>query len=221
MDFSIDSLHLNFFRVILIWLLFWGFIGGAVISALSPGISYLDGFFQAISALTGTGICSVEIRALSTGSLIVIYILMYFGGSCILLLPPMLYRRVRYSHLKPELDRFMKEEGASGRPLANAVVEVIKNRDMVHRAIGTAMIAVILHNLFWIVIGSFIMYGIAQHYDDPAECVERGFSKLWTSAFLAASRQKPFSPPSAHASEDPDPPFPVTSTADTPSPPTT
>jgi hypothetical protein len=191
MDISIDSLHLNFFRVILIWLLFWGFVGGAAISALSPGISYLDGFFQSVSALTGTGICSVEIRALSEESLIVIYILMYFGGSCLLLLPTMLYRRVRYNHLKPELDKFMKEEGMSGRPLATAVVEVIKNRDMVHRAIGTVMIAIILHNFFWIVIGTFIMYGVSQHYDDPPECVERGFSKLWTSAFLTASRQPP------------------------------
>ena len=130
------------------------------------------------------------------------YILMFLGGTCILLLPPMIYRRYAYSRIRPQLLEFLDEELANekwyknrrngagidnDRPLAKAVVEAIKQSELLHRAIGMSIIAVAVHNFFWLFVGTFIMYGIGLLYDDPPETQARGFSKLWTNAFLTAS----------------------------------
>ena len=131
------------------------------------------------------------------------YILMYLGGNCILLLlPPMIYRRYAYSRIRPQLLEFLDEELANekwykdrrsgvgtenDRPLAKAVVEAIKQSELLHRALGMTIVAVMFHNFFCLFIGTFIMYGISLLYDDPPETQARGFSKLWTHAFLTAS----------------------------------
>ena len=49
------------------------------------------------------------------------------------------------------------------------------------------ILAIMIHNFFWLFIGTFIMYGIATQYEDPPELQARGFSKLWANSFLTAS----------------------------------
>ncbi len=49
------------------------------------------------------------------------------------------------------------------------------------------ILAIMIHNIFWVFVGTFVMYGLAAQYEDPPELQARGFSKLWANSFLAAS----------------------------------
>jgi Trk-type K+ transport system membrane component len=199
--------EVNFFRTVLCWIILCALVGGGIITSISPGVQYVDGLFLAISALSGTGLWSVEARAVSSGGLITVYILMFLGGTCILLLPPMIYRQYAYSRIRPQLLEFLEDEVQLAqqrsktaidagfrdciedepRPLAKALVEAITQSELLHRAIGMTILAIMIHNFFWLFIGTFVMYGIATQYEDPQELQARGFSKLWANSFLTAS----------------------------------
>ena len=178
---------IGFYSVVTIWLLFCTFFGGAIVLAVSPGIGYVNAAFLATSAWGGTGLYSVEARDISPGGFVVLYILMYCGGTCTLLLPPMFFRRFSYSKLRPELLEFLKTDGTSNKPIAKSLVEVVNQCEMIHRALAMTILLVLLHIFLWLCIGTFIMYGINTMYSDPAELVSKGYSKLWVSAYIAAT----------------------------------
>ncbi len=67
-------------------------VGGAIISALDD-LPYVDGLFLSTSAITCTGLFTVSMADLHTGSFITISVLTLFGGTIFLLIPPLLYRR--------------------------------------------------------------------------------------------------------------------------------
>ena len=78
----------NFFRCVTLYLICISLVGGGIICAFSPGLKYIDGLFLAVSACTSTGLASVEMNVLSTGSFVTIFVLDYMGGIVVLLLPP-------------------------------------------------------------------------------------------------------------------------------------
>eukprot|EP00291_Cryptomonas_curvata_P024895 CAMPEP_0172173074 /NCGR_PEP_ID=MMETSP1050-20130122/12824_1 /TAXON_ID=233186 /ORGANISM="Cryptomonas curvata, Strain CCAP979/52" /LENGTH=397 /DNA_ID=CAMNT_0012844733 /DNA_START=789 /DNA_END=1979 /DNA_ORIENTATION=- len=63
----------------------------------------------------------------------------------------------------------------------------MRKRELLHRALGMMMFAILLYLFLWLFCGAFIMYGITLGYPHPAELVSRGFTKLWTASFLTAS----------------------------------
>ncbi len=67
-------------------------VGGAIIASLD-GLPYVDGLFLSSSAVTCTGLFTVSMSDLHTGSFITISVLSLFGGTIFLLIPPLLYRR--------------------------------------------------------------------------------------------------------------------------------
>jgi hypothetical protein len=151
---------------------------------LTPGMAYVDGLFIAMSALTGTGFSTVESRAISMGGFVTIYILMYLGGTCTLLLPPIIYRRIAYGRIRPQLQEFLLWEATQDillsndsihgqaprvrdRPMARALINAINHSELLYRGLGMSLIAVALHNFFWLFVGTFIMYGVSQLYAEP------------------------------------------------------
>jgi Trk-type K+ transport system membrane component len=178
---------LSFFSVVTIWLLFCTFVGGAIILAVSPGIGYVNAIFLATSAWGGTGLYSVEGKDISPEGFVIIYIIMFCGGTCTLLLPPMIFRRFSYSKLRPELLEFLKTDGNSKKPIAKSLVEVANQCEMIHRALAMTILLVFVHIFLWLFIGTFIMLGINTMYTDPAELVLKGYSKLWASAYISAT----------------------------------
>jgi Trk-type K+ transport system membrane component len=177
----------GFFTLLTIWLLFWTFVGGAILLAVSPGIGYVNAAFLCTSAWGGTGLYSVEGGAISPHGFVVLYFIMYFGGTCTLLLPPMIFRWMSYATLRPELKEFLRTEGNSKKPIARSLVEVIDRCEMIHSALAMSILLVFMHNFFWLFFGTFITYGISTMYPDPPELISRGFGKLWSSTFLTAS----------------------------------
>ena len=181
------TLRMNFFRCVLLYLVLVSLIGGGVICGFAPDVGYIDGLFLAISACTGTGLGTVEMNILSTGSFVTIFILMFMGGTVVLLVPPMVYRRAVFSKLHPKLKAFVEKEGRTDRPSVNALVAIMRKRELLHRALGMMMVAILFYLFLWLFCGAFIMYGITLRYPHPAELVSRGFTKLWTAFFLTAS----------------------------------
>jgi hypothetical protein len=182
-----SMLRMNFFRCVLLYLVVISLIGGGIICGFSPDVGYIDGLFLAVSACTGTGLGTVEMNLLSTGSFVVIFILMFMGGTVVLLVPPMVYRRSVFSKLQPKLKEFVEKEGRTDRPSVNALVAVMRKRELLHRALGMMMYAILLYLFLWLFCGAFIMYGCILRYPHPAELVSRDFSQLWTAFFLTAS----------------------------------
>ena len=178
---------MSFFTLVTFWLLFWTFIGGAIVYAVSPGIGYVNAAFLATSAWGGTGLYSVEGGDISDRGFIVLYFIMYFGGTCTLLLPPMIFRWISYAELQPKLKDFLRTEGNSKKPIAKSLVEVINQCEMIHRALAMSILLVFVHNFFWLFFGTFITYSINTMYADPPELVSRGVSKLWASAYITAT----------------------------------
>jgi Trk-type K+ transport system membrane component len=181
------TLRMNYFRCVLLYLVFISLIGGGIICGCSPDVGYIDGLFLAVSACTGTGLGTVEMNVLSTGSFVVIFILMFLGGTVVLLVPPMVYRRAVFSKLQPKLREFVEKEGRTDRPSVNALVAVLRKRELLHRAVGMMMIAILFYLFLWLFCGAFIMYGCILRYPHPPELVSRGFTQLWTAFFLTAS----------------------------------
>jgi hypothetical protein len=184
---GLTVLRLNYFRCMLIYLGLISLIGGGIICGFSPEIGYIDGLFMAVSACSGTGLGSVEMNVISTGSFAAIFILMFMGGTVVLLVPPMLYRRAVFSKLHPSLKEFAEKEGRTDRPSVNALVSVMRKRELLHRALGMVMLAILFYLFLWLFCGAFIMYGIILSYPHPAELVSRSFTKLWTAFFLTFS----------------------------------
>jgi hypothetical protein len=179
--------RLNFFRCITLYLIFGSLIGGGVICAFSPDIQYVDGLFLAVSAITSTGLASVEMNILNTGSFVTLFLIFYCGGIVVLLIPPMIYRRAVFAKLYPKLQAFVDREGRTDRPSVNALVSVMRKRELLHRALAMMMVAVILYLFLWLFCGGLVMYGMTLRYPHPPELVSRGFTKLWAAYFLTFS----------------------------------
>ena len=121
--------------------------------AVSPNLEYVDALFMIVSAISGTGLYSIEMRYISDAGAVVLYIWILMGGICLLLLPPMIHRKWAYHRIRPQLERFLATDGKTNHPLAMDLVELIARRELKDRAIGMVIIAVFIHNLLWIVGG--------------------------------------------------------------------
>ena len=99
----------------------------------------------------------------------------------------MVYRRAVFSKLHPKLKEFVEKEGRIDRPSVNALVSIMRKRELLHRALKMMIVAILFYMFLWLFCGSFIMYGITLRYPHPAELVSRDFTKLWTASFLTAS----------------------------------
>ena len=184
----IGCFEITFFRCVVSYICICSFVGGLFVSSLSNGVEYIDGIFMAASAMTGTGLATVEMKDLSSHSLVAIYVLMLMGGTVVLLLPPMLYRRAVFLKLRPVLVKYLEEEGHSNRPTLLVLRAALTTGDQTNRAVGAIAAVIALYLVFWLVGGTAIMYAIVRSYDnDPAELRARGFGQLSTSAFLTVS----------------------------------
>ena len=179
--------NLSYFKVVAAWLTLCTILFGGILLLLSPGIGFVNAAFMATSAWGGTGLYSVEGSNVSSAGFILLYLLMYCGGTCTLLLPPMIFRRVSYSKLRPELLEFSRSEAQSTRPITKSLIEVTNQCEIIHRALAMSILLVLMHIFFWLFFGTLIMYGINTMYDDPPELTERGFSKFWASTYLTTT----------------------------------
>ena len=72
------------------------FIGAIIIFSID-GIPFLDALFISVSAVTCTGLSTVSMGDLSTGSFLVLFFEMLFSGVTVLLIPPLAARYFIYA----------------------------------------------------------------------------------------------------------------------------
>ena len=120
--------HWNYYRAFSAWLVFCSLVGSTyslsdsyiykvyvaniflvylltaliaiVLSSLNEDLSFLDGLFLSVSAMTSTGLATVSMSTLSPASFVVLAVLILLGGSLALPLAPLLYRRHVYGQIK-------------------------------------------------------------------------------------------------------------------------
>ena len=76
--------NLSYFKVVAAWLTLCTILFGGILLLLSPGIGFVNAAFMATSAWGGTGLYSVEGSNVSSAGFILLYLLMYCGGTCTL-----------------------------------------------------------------------------------------------------------------------------------------
>jgi hypothetical protein len=106
---GLPVLEWNFYRIVLMYIVVTSLVGGTVIWHLTPGSEWLNGWFLAVSAVTSSGLSPVEMRTLSTGSLIAIFPLMVLGGATTICFFPLMYRRWMFSRYRKSIESLIAD----------------------------------------------------------------------------------------------------------------
>ena len=150
---------------------------GALALCIQDDLPFIDGFFLSISAVTSTGLSTVAMADLSRGGFWILLFLIISGGSLILPMGPMLYRRYVYAKIK-------KTYPAN---LTIASNPVINEFDLQDRALGLMLRTICVYVFSWIVIGGCVLWGAMYLQPTEPELVERRFSRFSSAAFLSVS----------------------------------
>ena len=168
--------HLNFYSVLSLYYIVSALLGAVVISIID-NLSYMDGLFLAVSAITSTGLSTVSMAELSRGSFATLAVLIFGGGSLVVPLGAIVYRRMKYNHIRKS---FPKGLNVGTHP-------VIAEFELQHRALGTYLRIAFVYILLWH-IGGFLLISAALHQKPPEpELEQRGYSQFDNGAFLAVS----------------------------------
>jgi len=138
---------------------------------------FIDGFFLAVSAVTSTGLSTIAMTEISRGGFWILFFLIFSGGSLILPMGPMLYRRYVYARIKKTYP-------------ANLVIAsnpVINEFDLQDRALGLMLRIICVYVFAWTVIGGCVLWGAMFLQPTEPELVERRYSRFSSSAFLSVS----------------------------------
>ena len=172
------QLKLNYYKCYTIWFLFWGFFFGSIISSVNE-FPLLDGIFLAISAMTCTGLSTIEMTSLTNGTFVCLAILMILGGTVFLLLPPMIYRRICYRKVTKGNNPHSSQQYLSEATRTNQL--------KLYDAIGVGIRVILLYHLLWNLFGMFILYCIFTQYPSDEELVVRQISTGQRAVFDAIS----------------------------------
>lgn len=106
--------HITLFQWTLLYLITLSFIGSGIIIAFesSNGLRYVDAWFIASSAISGTGLISVDFARFSIGAQITVLILIQLGGVVFTTMFPVIVRRyqLRHKYIKPRKETVEGEE---------------------------------------------------------------------------------------------------------------
>ena len=152
------------------------FIGSIILCKIDD-LPYIDGLFQSISAVTCTGLATVPMSSLSSGSFITLFFLIMFGGSLLIPIGPMLYRRYLYAQIKKQY------------PVGSVINEnpVFNEYDVQDKALGIMIRFVITYILSWNLIAWWVMIGGMYLQDNEPNIAIRGYSRVVSAGFLSNS----------------------------------
>lgn len=150
----------------------------------SGGVSFVDAFFTAASAVCVTGLIVVDTSALSLASQGVVLALIFAGGNVLWSTVPVLVRRHFFKRrMHAELSKLGLQRRDCDRLLA---------REVEYRAL-TAVLRVAYTQLLWPVLGAIILgaYMSASPASDPnsptAVLAQNNVNRWWFSVFIAFS----------------------------------
>lgn len=185
--------YIHFFVIHLAIFIFLGLIGSVVIYGIELGglnpIEYVDALFMSISAITVTGLATVDVNKMRVGSVVVIGLLMFAGGLVLWTLFPLLVRRryFRREYGKDiELDELITKHNLEelAQPSICLDVPVFDQRVLQYRAMG-ALIVIVSLFLATTLLVSFTILSIYLTYYAPANAILTNGNVLSPVGFAA------------------------------------
>ncbi len=144
---------------------------------IADDLPFIDGFFLAVSAVTSTGLTTVAMADISRQGFWILFFLIFAGGSLLLPVGPMLYRRYVYARIKKTYP-------------ANLVIAnnpVINEFDLQDRALGLMLRIIYVYIFCWCIVGGLVLMGAMYMQPLEPELEERGFSRFSSAAFMSVS----------------------------------
>ena len=144
---------------------------------MNEKVDVIDGIFLSFSAVTSTGLSTVSMVDLSPASFAVLAILILCGGSLLLPLAPLLYRRFIYAKIKASYPSQFRIDNAP----------VLSEFDIQDRALLVMIRIIITYVAAVMFMGFLIIYAAMHLEEDDPELASRGYSREANAAFLSIS----------------------------------
>jgi Trk-type K+ transport system membrane component len=144
---------------------------------MNEKVDMIDGIFLSFSAVTSTGLSTVSMVDLSPASFAVLVILILCGGSLLLPLAPLLYRRFIYAKIKASYPSQFRIDNAP----------VLSEFDIQDRALLVMIRIIITYVAAVMFMGFLIIYAAMHLEEDDPELASRGYSREANAAFLSIS----------------------------------
>ena len=148
-----------------------------VLLSLNEDLSFLDGLFLSVSAMTSTGLATVSMSTLSPASFVVLAVLILLGGSLALPLAPLLYRRHVYRKIKSQ---YSPEVSIENSP-------VLSEFELLDRSLGVMVTIIVSYIVGALACGSLILFGALCIRAEEPELAARGFGREKNAAFITIS----------------------------------
>ena len=161
---------------------------GGVAIAVVDDLPYLDGLFVSTSAVTCTGLSTVSMLSLSTGSFATIAALTFFGGTIFVLIPPIIYRRHQYAKLRRKLaSDMMARRITFHTPGMEPVLAGVALYDTLDDALKLAWKVFFGYVAGFHVVGMWVLYGGLMIKPHNPELRDRGITVFADAAFSTVS----------------------------------
>lgn len=130
----------------------------------------------------------MEMRSLSHPTFAVCFILMFFGGTIFLLLPPIHFRIHSFTQMEPLVQDFLAHHVTDlDNPKIKYAIKLISDRRALVRGLRSVSLAVILYILLWLGIGTALFYAVLVSSDPLPELEDRKFNPGWVAVFTVVS----------------------------------
>jgi Trk-type K+ transport system membrane component len=150
------------------------------VQSFNPHVSYLDSIFLSVSAVTSTGLTTISMLDLSRESFVVIGNLINCGGSLLLPLGSLIYRRIVYNRMKKKFSKRITPQMIEDCP-------ILSEYDLQNKAIGTMIRIILCYILGWYCFGFLFLTGALHLSAIEPELVQRDWNNAHAGTFLTIS----------------------------------
>jgi Trk-type K+ transport system membrane component len=162
-------------------------VGGSIIAYIDH-LAWIDGFFVATSAVTCTGLSTVSMLSLSSGSFIILSLLTLLGGAMSLLVPPMLLRMLQYMRVRRRVVRQLEAQGLSFySPKVLELSSVVSQYDLLQESLGLAWKIVMAYVLLFQAIGMWMYFAALSVQPQNPELVGRNITQYADAGFTTVA----------------------------------
>eukprot|EP00981_Chlorochromonas_danica_P007261 scaffold1623_cov165-Ochromonas_danica.AAC.13 len=162
-------------------------VAGAIITGID-GLPYVDGYFMAASAMCGAGLSTVSMLDLSTGSFIVLAILMLIGCPAFLLMVTTSIRKWRFKLIHDKvISSFKAREATERLKLSPQDKEVIAYYRIYSDSLGTLIVIYALYGFGALLVGTLAIFGALYIKPLAEELRQRRMDRFAEAGFLSLS----------------------------------
>lgn len=155
---------------------------GAILILSQCNISIIDAWFLSTSAIVNGGLSTISMSSLTNNTFMILGLLMLFGNSTFMLLPPIFYRYYRLTKLKVNIIKYLSAEIQD-----DDKSRVVEYYVRLQKSLRVAIIVISSYILFFLAFGTAMLTIILNFVDSNEELQERGFTNFQNALFLAVS----------------------------------